>query len=131
MNKINILPTDKPSRLWTNNLLQGKLKLSKEVLIGSNTAKHIYITSDEEIKEGDFILSVKTNNVFKADSIDYLESHNVIEDFNQSYYINSNYAKKIILTTDQDFIDNGVQSIDNDFLERLVKDSNCEGGKDA
>lgn len=45
------LGPDKPSRLWKNNLLQGKLELSKEVLIGNNSAKHIYITNDEKIIE--------------------------------------------------------------------------------
>ena len=31
MKNIHVLPTDKPSRLWINNLLQGKLELSKEM----------------------------------------------------------------------------------------------------
>jgi hypothetical protein len=56
MKNLFLLPTEKPSRLWINNLLQGKLELSKEVLKGSNTAQHIYITNDETIKEGDWFL---------------------------------------------------------------------------
>ena len=54
MNKIHVLQTNNPSRLWKNNLLQGKLVLSKDTLIGSNTAQHIYITNNEEIKKGDW-----------------------------------------------------------------------------
>jgi hypothetical protein len=34
--------------------------------------------------------------------------------------------KKIILTTDQDLIANGVQSIDDEFLEWFVNNPNCE-----
>jgi len=34
--------------------------------------------------------------------------------------------KKIILTTDQDLIDNGVQDIDTEFLEWFVKNPSCE-----
>jgi hypothetical protein len=55
MKNIHLIPTEKPSRLWINNLLQGKLELSKEVLKGSNTAQHICISNDEEIREGDWV----------------------------------------------------------------------------
>jgi hypothetical protein len=37
-----------------------------------------------------------------------------------------NTSKKIILTTDQDLIADGVQSIDNKFLEWFVKNPSCE-----
>jgi hypothetical protein len=37
----------------------------------------------------------------------------------------SNY-KKIILTTDQDLIKDGVQAIDDEFLEWFVKNPSCE-----
>jgi hypothetical protein len=86
--------------------------------------KKLFITSDEEIKEGDWLFSSKTNNIFKADSIEYLESHNMIEDFDKSFYINSKYSKKIILTTDQSL--DGVQAIDDEFLEWFVNTPSCE-----
>jgi hypothetical protein len=35
--------------------------------------------------------------------------------------------KKIILTTNQDLINDGVQAIDDEFLEWLVKNPSCEG----
>ena len=35
------------------------------------------------------------------------------------------FAKKIILTTDQDLIKDGVQAIDDEFLEWFVKNSSC------
>jgi hypothetical protein len=37
-----------------------------------------------------------------------------------------NECKKIILTTDQDLIKDGVQAIDNEFLEWFVKNPSCE-----
>ena len=83
---------------------------------------NIYITSDEEIKEGDWfynILSLKPEP-FKACE-------------NGDGYVNcSKYShyridcKKIILTTDQDLIADGVQAIDDEFLEWFVKNPSCE-----
>jgi len=106
-----VIPTDKPSRLWVNNLLQGKLELSEEVL-PYNTAQNIYITSDEEIKEGDCYYILSTKEVLR---------HNFsvkIEDDGDH--------KKIILTTDQDLIKDGVQEISEDFLQWFVKNPSCE-----
>jgi hypothetical protein len=110
MKNLFLLPTEKPSRLWINNLLQGKLELSKEVLKGSNTAQHIYITSDEEIKEGDYFIS--GGLLWKANI--------------NLHLINPNKDKKIILTTDQDLIKDGVQPIPDEFLEWFVKNPSCE-----
>ncbi len=39
------------------------------------------------------------------------------------------YYKKIILTTDQDLIKDGVQVIDDEFLEWFVKNPSCENVK--
>ena len=58
MKNIYILPTDKPSRLhYSNGQISYKLVLKKEfskcndgLLSGQ---RHIYITSDEEIEEGE------------------------------------------------------------------------------
>ena len=119
MKNIHVLPTDKPSRLWINNLLQGKLELSKEMLIGSNTAQNIYITSNDNNKITDegvqhiartWVLDTINNKVFKA-------SVNIISDDD---------IQSIILTTDQDLIAEGIQQIDDDFLEWFVKNPSCE-----
>ncbi|CAB4136440.1 hypothetical protein UFOVP309_7 [uncultured Caudovirales phage] len=44
------------------------------------------------------------------------------------YYLikKGNECKKIILTTDQDLIEDGVQAIDDEFLEWFVKNPSCE-----
>lgn len=72
----------------------------------------IYITSDEEIEERDWFYDLDTKYVKIKQS--WENSH---LDFN---------SKKIILTTDQDLINDGVQSIDNEFLEWFDKNPSCE-----
>jgi hypothetical protein len=108
MKNIHILPTDKPSRL---RFFCGRLELMRLVPKKSDIIfQHIYITSDEEIKEGDFGYDVVNNFVTKI-------TKNLL----------SNYLyKKIILTTDQDLIDDGVQAIDDEFLDWFVKNPTCE-----
>jgi hypothetical protein len=106
MKNIHILPTDKPSRLWTNNLKR-ILELDEFPEIHHNRiGKHIYITSDEEIKDGDWI---------KWGEAIYKANKKYIPPF-----------KKIILTTDVDLIKDGVQPIDDDFLEWFIKNPSCE-----
>jgi hypothetical protein len=127
MKNVHLISTIKPSKLirdFNNKLLVNYNNVQN--LRDEYDFQHLYITSDEVITEGDYIFSKKTNNLFKADDLEHLESHNMIEDFDKSFYINSKYAKKIILTTDVDLIKDGVQSIDNEFLEWFVKNPSCE-----
>ena len=70
--------------------------------------QNIYINSSEKIKEGDWFLFAN-KEVKKADR----------------FSCNS-LCKKIILTTDQDLIKDGVQAIDDEFLEWFVKNPSCE-----
>jgi hypothetical protein len=74
--------------------------------LGNNV--NIYITSDEEIKEGDW---------FHVPNQMMGYEHISNEWFND---LDNIYAKKIILTTDQDLIKDGVQAIDDEFLEWFV-----------
>ena len=90
-------------------------------------AVNISIISDDEIKEGDYILNIETNNIFKSDSIEYLESHNIIEDFDKSFYINSKYAKKIIATTDKTLSQTSRTEIpqpSQQFIEKYIEEYN-------
>jgi hypothetical protein len=115
MKNIHILPTDKPSRLWTNNL---KRRLELDEFPSQhpiNIAKNIYITSDEEIKEGDWCYDKVLNLIFQTDN------HTDFKYANQT-----DNVLKIILTTDQDLIKDGVQPIDDEFLEWFVKNPSCE-----
>jgi len=115
MKNIHILPTDKPSRLIINT--SGVLTLGKEVYTILENKQNIYITSDEEIKVGDWWLNLKTNDVDKCTH----KSEVLL--YNSEKY---EHIKKIILTTDQDLIKDGVQSIDDEFLEWFIKNPSCE-----
>ena len=118
MKNIHVLPTDKPSRLYFNN--NDKCFQLCKVSKKSTPLKinqHIYITSDEEIKEGDWWLNIKTNDVDKCTHKSEVSVYN-----SQKYQ----HIKKIILSTDPELIAYGVQSIDDEFLEWFVKNPSCE-----
>jgi hypothetical protein len=113
MKNLHVLPTDKPTRLWTNNLRR-RLELDEfPERHPTNIAKHIYITSDEEIQDGDWVFFVKYKTIHKAVHDNHFEMCN-------------GDCKKIILTTDQDLIKNGVQEISEEFLEWFVKNPSCK-----
>jgi hypothetical protein len=120
MKNIYVLPTDKPSRLYNcfSNLEIGEFVSTRDGLLVTN--QNIYITSDEEIKEGDWFIhySYGTTTLLKCKSINLKDiiDKEVIE-----------YSeKKIILTTDQDLINDGVQAIDDEFLQWFIENQSCE-----
>jgi hypothetical protein len=134
MKNLFLLPTDKPSRLWVNNLLQGKLELSEEVL-PYNTSQNICITSDEEIKEENltksiYVIDVQNGNIGKLTCKNRFFKGSCkligIEWSNKQDIWNYYHIKEIILTTDQALIADGVQAIDEEFLEWFVKNPSCE-----
>ena len=115
MKNIHILPTDKPSRLIQAE--DDELMLLNEFYENTyNINKHIYITSDEEIKEGDYYLD------FTSDGIKV----NHFKTKDDWVLVGICDSKKIIMTTDQDLIKDGVQAIDDEFLEWFVNNTNCE-----
>jgi len=84
--------------------------------------QHIHITSDEEIKEGDWCLCSE-ELVHKVVEI---KSNIGIIRFQDGVTEVLNACEKIILTTDPDLIADGVQAIDDEFLEWFVKNPSCE-----
>jgi ribosomal protein S17 len=110
-----VLPTDKPSRLFKFANQLHLDTIPKEYYKKYN----IYITSDEEIKDGDWVLNIEENTIFKPSNDEIYD----IKNSEAKYY---EYCKKIILTTDQDLIKDGVQAIDDEFLEWFVKNPSCE-----
>ena len=113
MKNIYIIPTDKPSRLMIDTI---ENKLYLQPILHEKTInvlpQHIYITNSEEIKEGDYFIE---NGMYVSNGSVGPISDTFIPRRNQ----------KIILTTDQDLIKDGVQSIDDEFLEWFVKNPNC------
>jgi hypothetical protein len=122
MKNLFLLPTNKPSRLIksqdndfvylnTNapNWFENNLKTIKQ---------NLYITSDEKIKEGDWVIYTNGIKIHckKLDNKEDVELAN----------IENSGVLKIILTTDQDLILDGVQPIPDEFLEWFVKNPSCE-----
>jgi hypothetical protein len=114
MKNIHLLPTPKPSRLRYN--LSNVLVFTKELYrdYGKEANQNIYITSNEEIKEGED---------FWYKNGDFWHQASYRKNYYEKYFP---YSKKIILTTDPDLIKDGVQEIDDEFLEWFVKNPNCE-----
>ncbi len=108
MKNIHIIPTDKLSRLHLGNsgLVLCDLNFNKNTI----NSRNIFITSDEEIKDGDWCYDDKYKQPFKY--------------FGEGALLL--ITRKIILTTDEDLIKDGVQRIDDEFLEWFVKNPNCE-----
>jgi hypothetical protein len=88
------------------------LKLSATPIHQSSEVRpqNIYITNDEDIKEGDLVYCRTENRVLVSNV-----SYSKLED-----------RFKIILTTDPKLIADGVQAITNTFAEWFVKNPSCE-----
>jgi hypothetical protein len=116
MKNIHLIPTDKPSRLILQDTELYLSKYMEENEGFSEFNQHIYITSDEEIKKGDL----------KVD--EYYLYFNKVRQFNKIDKLNRAWKdyKKIILTTDQNLINDGVQAISDTFLEWFVKNPSRE-----
>ena len=113
MKNIHLLRTNL-SRLYYSISMSGyNLKLSERPISKSSEVRpqHIYITNDEEIKDGDWMI--------RGNEQPTLVTPNFFWDFGVRYY-------KIILTTDQDLIKDGVQAINDEFVEWFVKNPSCE-----
>jgi hypothetical protein len=115
MKNIYVRPTNKPSRLFLNKvnnklLLEDISNPSLKKVIPSGSYQNIYITSNSWVYDNEYYYDSFDKKIKKR-----------IGGFYQAPNIN-----KIILTTDQDLIKDGVQAIDDDFLEWFVKNSNCE-----
>ena len=124
MKNTYIIPTDKPSKLSFDSKGVLYIGLSNEGFIGDGK-QHIYITNDEEVKEGDWFIHIShgISNIYKAQEI---VGKSIVVGVNKESSCWIDYSHKIILTTDQDLIKDGVQSIDDKFLEWFVKNPSCE-----
>lgn len=119
MKNIHVLPTDKLTKLHfdTKLFLSANYQISREIN-SIVQGRNIYITSDEEIKDGTWVIQ-KSTGKFMFLAFTRSESYNKNEDLKEPF-------TKIILTTDQDLIKDGVQKIDDKFLEWFVKNPICD-----
>jgi hypothetical protein len=117
MKNIHVLPTEKPSILYAkeDNYKLTNSTMAMDWYISSAGYKpyNIYITSDKEI-------SGFENNIWVILGTRIWLWENTMA------LRSNNKPKKIILTTDQDLIKDGVQAIDDEFLEWFVKNPSCD-----
>jgi hypothetical protein len=108
---IHILPTDKPSSLFE---IDGHLIINKEQLIQPKHYRNIYITSDEEIKD-----------VRQHKGKWQIENGQILNKF-PNYLTDLSECELVIMTTDPILIAEGVQAIDDEFLEWFINNPSCE-----
>jgi hypothetical protein len=109
---IHLIPTDNPSKL---RYFDSKLEILSLIPKKSDIVfQNIYITSDEEIKLGDYYIDFTTKGLM-------VESCKTKDD---GILVGICGSKKIILTTDPKLINDGIQEIDDEFLEWFVKNPN-------
>jgi hypothetical protein len=118
---IHLIFTNKLSRLGLCNNKLTFLPNHQNILVGHKDYptkfQHIYITNSEDIKKGDWFYYKH----FGEDIISKVNENTDLVNIN----IHKEYFKKIILTTDTDLIEDGVQAIDDEFLEWFVKNPSC------
>ena len=128
MKNIQLIPTKDKGRITKHNK---ELHIEKIGIYNEPSIKmevfNMYITSDEEIKEGDWYFNfdynyikqcVHTNNKIIKNII-YFDENSTLFDYRKD-------CKKIILTTDLELQKDGIQAIDDDFLEWFVENPSCE-----
>ncbi len=124
MKNIHVLPTDKPSRLHT---YKGVLNISASDFVTPNIVKddlinqNLYITSDEHIGDDEWCILLE--NHYTNGGVGKYNTKKAV-----GYGLHgTKFFKKIILTTDQELIADGIQAIDDDFLKWYVYNPSCEG----
>ena len=116
MKNIHVLQTDKPTRLFTSD---SELILAGYPATTFKTGKNIYITSNEALP---YDSSIFDNGAFyHRDAVG--DVHIITK---HTFKPNPHFCKRIILTTDGDLIKEGVQAIDDEFLEWFVQNPSCE-----
>lgn len=132
MKNLYLIPTDKPSKLFFNHIKRfEKYQFSKEPFINgfTNTSNyHVYITNDSDIKKGDWVWHLGRWHLLKVGQFTEINESKGFLD--TEFCINGievlvKDCKNIILTTDQDLIQDGVQSIDDDFLQWFINNPSC------
>lgn len=123
---IHVLPTDKPSRLFKHQLDEITLNISKH-LLQRNYGFNTYITSDEEIKDGEYGICLNlVREGFKSHQAVFKMDAEQRQAMNELGGQKKAEVLKVILTTNKLLIKDGVQAIDDEFLEWFVKNPSCE-----
>jgi len=124
MKNIHLIATDKPSRLHL-----GKSGLVLCDLVFNPTtinSQNIYITNSEKPKARDWVLGDFPDNPIGKVISKYGQEFTAQSLNGDKYGLAEYDSNKIILTDDKDLIKDGVQAIDDEFLEWFVKNPSCE-----
>lgn len=128
MQNLFLLATDKPSRLFID-VDNNKLTITNNPIGGEYMMnQNIYIISDEEIKEGDWYLVELFKITAESDNF-HIEKCTKLDDvwcnnFDVLSARHKDNCKKIILTTDQDLIADGIEQISEDTLLKIIEHIN-------
>jgi hypothetical protein len=113
MKNIHILPTDKPSRLYYHSDLKQLVLTNKTMLREFVINQNIYITSNSKFVRDEYI----------TDGIEVIKATPKL--VNAQGLVDRRDWKKIIITTDQELIKDGVHSIGEEFLKWFVENPTC------
>jgi len=122
--QVIIIPTERASVLIKNisiNTLSFGKEITKEFVRYGEEAQHLYILSDEEIKEGDWIIATDNNEGYFLHQVTPISIDNIkVKD------------KKIIATTNPELHQQDIFAVGNeccklrqDFIEAYVKEYNA------
>lgn len=104
--KVHMLPTEDASHIFMlDNVLKYSKTKTKVEKPNSNQCQHLYITTDEKPKKGEWCYAPSLDRVFQITSDAPLP----------------NEARKIIATTDPKLIAEGVKEIPQSFIEDYCK----------
>jgi hypothetical protein len=112
MKNIHVIQTDKPSRLAILGMSNTLQLFDKPITFKTfgRSPQNIYITNNQLNCKNSWVYNSITKKVYLMQGYGGVVPH----------------INKIILTTDKDLIKDGVQAIDNEFLEWFVKNPSCE-----
>lgn len=137
---IYLNPTNKKSRL-INYIKDNSWDLFNNPMpkVKDAICQNISITSDEKIKDGDYVYIIAKNlsigkqgDIIKINSTREAHTEYTRADGTKGWFASEGHFQKdwhyekIILTTDVDLIKDKVESIPDEFLIWFIKNSNCE-----
>jgi hypothetical protein len=132
MKNIHLIQTDKLSRLVLDTV-NNNLFLTTTEDFGTDIMKfqNIYIINLEKPKDGDWCIMFNDfGDRYVVQVTQVLKNNEFEVKLNSSpFNLNTstrNKLEKIILTTDEQLIADGVQAIDDEFLQWFVKNPSCE-----
>ena len=130
MKNLHSLPTKQPSKLHLYNKLFLSPNYQNSKTINSIVeGRNIVITNDEHFGANDWVLYENPNNLRKL-VVKVTTIENGKFDYERQTLdireIPIKWGKKIILITDPKVIADGIQAIDDDFIEWFIKNPSCE-----